>query len=53
MGREFAGTRHNVGFMVVEALADRHGGVFAHLHSEQLDLHELFGHVKVLAPQVE
>jgi len=35
-GREFAGTRHNVGFMVVEALADRHGGSLRRSRQEAL-----------------
>lgn len=35
-GRELAGTRHNVGFMVVEALADRHGGSLRRSRQEAL-----------------
>ena len=35
-GREFAGTRHNVGFMVIEALVDRHGGNLRRSRQEAL-----------------
>ncbi|MDP7542877.1 MAG: aminoacyl-tRNA hydrolase [Acidimicrobiales bacterium] len=35
-GREYADTRHNVGFMVVEVLADRHGGSLRRSRQEAL-----------------
>jgi peptidyl-tRNA hydrolase, PTH1 family len=35
-GRKYRDTRHNVGFAVVEALADRHGGTFESAPAEAL-----------------
>src|SRR5580704_4990677 len=50
-GREYAGNRHNVGFMVVEELARRHGGSWRGKFSGRLAEVRIDGHrVALLAP---
>jgi PTH1 family peptidyl-tRNA hydrolase len=51
-GREYAGNRHNVGFMVVDELARRHGGAFRSKFSAELAELRLEGaRVALLKPQ--
>lgn len=51
-GREYANTRHNVGFMVVDELARRHGGTFRSKFSGDLSELRIDGHrVALLKPQ--
>jgi PTH1 family peptidyl-tRNA hydrolase len=51
-GREYADTRHNVGFMVVDELARRHGGTFRSKFSGDLSELRIDGHrVALLKPQ--
>src|SRR5579871_3554475 len=51
-GREYAGNRHNVGFMVVEELARRHGGSFRGKFNGRLAEVRIDGHrVALLAPE--
>jgi PTH1 family peptidyl-tRNA hydrolase len=51
-GREYAGNRHNVGFMVVDELARRHGGSFRGKFSGQLaDVRLAGARVSLLKPE--
>src|SRR5919109_657626 len=50
-GREYASTRHNVGFMVCDELARRHGGSFRSKFSGELAELRLDGKVALLKPQ--
>ncbi len=51
-GREYAATRHNAGFMVVDELARRHGGTFRSKFSGDLSELRIEGHrVALLKPQ--
>jgi peptidyl-tRNA hydrolase, PTH1 family len=51
-GREYANTRHNVGFLVVDELARRHGGTFRSKFSGDLSELRIDGHrVALLKPQ--
>src|SRR5436853_4564175 len=51
-GREYARTRHNVGWMVVDELADRHGGTWRGKFSGQLAELRIDGHrVALLKPE--
>src|SRR5947209_18506188 len=51
-GREYAGNRHNVGWMVVDELAKRHGGSWRSKFSGQLADIRLDGHkVALLKPE--
>jgi len=51
-GREYAGNRHNVGFMVVEELARRHGGSWRGKFNGRLAEVRIDGHrVALLAPE--
>jgi len=51
-GREYATTHHNVGFMVVDELARRHGGTFRSKFSGDLSELRIDGHrVALLKPQ--
>ncbi len=51
-GREYADTRHNVGFLVVDELARRHGGTFRSKFSGDLSELRIDGHrVALLKPQ--
>src|ERR687892_1121388 len=51
-GREYAATRHNVGFMVCDELARRHGGSFRSKFSGELSELRLDGaRVALLKPQ--
>ena len=51
-GREYANTRHNVGFMVVDELARRHGGTFRSKFSGELSELRIDGErVALLKPQ--
>jgi PTH1 family peptidyl-tRNA hydrolase len=51
-GREYARNRHNVGFMVVEELARRHGGSFRSKFQGELAEVRIDGHkVALLKPQ--
>ena len=51
-GREYADTRHNVGFLVADELARRHGGSFRSKHSGELAEIRLDGlRLALLKPQ--
>ncbi len=51
-GREYADTRHNAGFLVVDELARRHGGTFRSKFSGDLSELRIDGHrVALLKPQ--
>jgi PTH1 family peptidyl-tRNA hydrolase len=51
-GREYAGNRHNVGFMVVEELARRHGGSWRGKFNGRIAEVRIDGHrVALLAPE--
>jgi PTH1 family peptidyl-tRNA hydrolase len=51
-GREYAGNRHNVGFMVVDELARRHGGSWREKFSGRLAELRIDGHkVALLKPE--
>jgi PTH1 family peptidyl-tRNA hydrolase len=51
-GREYAGNRHNVGFMVADELARRHGGAWKSKFNAQLADVRIDGHkVVLLKPQ--
>lgn len=50
-GREYADTRHNVGFMVAHELARRHGASFRSKFSGELADLRLGGRVALLKPQ--
>src|SRR5437868_14084323 len=51
-GREYAGHRHNVGHMVVDELARRHGGAWRSKFSGQLAEIRLEGHkLALLKPE--
>jgi peptidyl-tRNA hydrolase, PTH1 family len=51
-GRDYAANRHNVGFMVVDELARRHGGAWRSKFSAQLADVRIDGHrVALLKPQ--
>ena len=51
-GREYSGNRHNVGFMVVDELARRHGGSWRAKFSGQLAEVRIDGHrVALLKPE--
>ncbi len=51
-GREYADTRHNTGFLVVDELARRHGGTFRSKFSGDLSELRIDGHrVALLKPQ--
>jgi peptidyl-tRNA hydrolase, PTH1 family len=51
-GREYADTRHNIGFLVVDELARRHGGSFRSKFSGDLSELRIDGHrVALLKPQ--
>jgi len=51
-GREYAGNRHNVGFMVVEELARRHNGAWRSKFNSRLAEVRIDGHrVALLEPQ--
>jgi PTH1 family peptidyl-tRNA hydrolase len=51
-GREYTGNRHNVGFMVVEELARRHGGSWRGKFNGRLAEVRIDGHrVALLAPE--
>src|SRR5947208_14463617 len=51
-GREYAANRHNVGWMVVDELAGRHGGSWRSKFSGQLTEVRLEGHkVALLKPE--
>jgi peptidyl-tRNA hydrolase, PTH1 family len=51
-GREYAGNRHNVGFMVVEELARRHGGAWKGKFNGRLAEVRIDGHrVALLEPE--
>jgi PTH1 family peptidyl-tRNA hydrolase len=50
-GREYADTRHNVGFMVADELARRHGASFRSKFSGELTNLRLGGRVALLKPQ--
>src|SRR3954468_7369554 len=51
-GREYSGNRHNVGFMVVDELARRHGGSWRGKFSGQLAEVRIDGHrVALLKPE--
>jgi peptidyl-tRNA hydrolase, PTH1 family len=51
-GREYAGNRHNVGFMVADELARRHGGAWKTKFNAQLADVRIDGHkVVLLKPQ--
>ena len=47
-GREYAGHRHNVGFTVVNTLAQRHGVTFTRLQGKSLVTEFLIGESQVL-----
>jgi PTH1 family peptidyl-tRNA hydrolase len=47
-GREYAGNRHNVGWMIVDELARRHGGSWKGKFSGQLAEIRLDGHTLAL-----
>jgi hypothetical protein len=50
-GREYADTRHNVGFMVADELASRHGASFRSKFSGEVADLRLDGRVALLKPQ--
>src|SRR5437764_4389019 len=51
-GREYAGNRHNVGWMVVDELARRHGGAWRSKFNSQLTEIRIDGHkVALLKPE--
>ena len=50
-GREYANTRHNVGFMVADELARRHGASFRSKFSGEVAELRLDGRVALLKPQ--
>lgn len=47
-GKEYAQTRHNIGFMVVDALAERHGLRFSRKHGKALVADGTLGERRVL-----